>query len=421
MSDDVTIKFNADVSDLQSGMRQAASAMDTTIGALKNGAAQMNASFVSLTQTNASHAAQRIATVQASSGAELAIARQNEQAQRTIALIGVKEQTSLVWHRAQTAQISRQEELASLLAIEKRREDIERNHLQFLAGSYRQGTVAYAANQRRMEELTSQSALRRQEIEREVSSRNFYDYRRSFEQIGSSVSHSIMGMIQGTMSLRDAARNILLQIIQSFIQARVRMVADWLAGVAAQTTATTSGEAMKTTAVATGTATRTSLEATAAASSGVGAISGILKSIFASAAQTFAGIFGFLSPVMGPAAAGPALAGQATVMGVAGGLASFDVGSWELPSDMIAKVHKGEMIIPAGPAAAWRGALSGAPSGGAGPGVTVHHSTNINVNAMDAQSVKRFFKNNDRTIMRTINEGVRTGAHLGLGKLGGLA
>jgi hypothetical protein len=196
------------------------------------------------------------------------------------------------------------------------------------------------------------------------------------------------------------------------------MVADWLAGVAAQTAATTAGEATKTAAVSAGTSARTSLESTAAASSGLGIISGILKSIFASAAQTFAGIFGFLSPIMGPAAAGPALAGQATVLGVASGLASFAVGSWELPGDMIAQVHKGEMIVPAGPAAAWRSALDNGPLGEKGK-ATVHHSTNINVNAVDAQSVKRFLKNHDRTIMRTISEGVRTGAHLGLGKLGG--
>ena len=35
-------------------------------------------------------------------------------------------------------------------------------------------------------------------------------------------------------------------------------------------------------------------------------------------------------------------------------LPSFDVGAWNLPNDMIAKVHKGEMIIPASEANAIR-------------------------------------------------------------------
>jgi hypothetical protein len=418
MSDDIVITFSADVSDLQSRLQQAASTMDSTIGSLRNGANQLNASFGSLTQAYAAQAARQTSAMRAASGDELVIARQTEQSRRALALSGLREQATSVRQQAQLAQISRQDELTSLLTLENRRVDVERNYLQFLAGSYRQGTSAYAATQHRLEELTSQSALRRQAIERETSAQVFRDYRRSFDQIGGSVTRSIMGMIQGTMSLRDAARNILLQVIQSFVQARIRMVADWLAGVAAQTAATTAGEATKTAAVSAGTSARTSLESTAAASSGLGIISGILKSIFASAAQTFAGIFGFLSPIMGPAAAGPALAGQATVLGVASGLASFAVGSWELPGDMIAQVHKGEMIVPAGPAAAWRSALDNGPLGEKGK-ATVHHSTNINVNAVDAQSVKRFLKNHDRTIMRTISEGVRTGAHLGLGKLGG--
>jgi len=131
-------------------------------------------------------------------------------------LNGVKDQSSLIKEQAQTAQISRQEELSSLLSLETQREDIERQHLQFLQSTYQQGTVAYAASQRQIEELASQSALRMREIERSVTQQINSDYRHTFEQIGSSVSSSIMSMITGHMKLRDAARNVLLQIIQSF-------------------------------------------------------------------------------------------------------------------------------------------------------------------------------------------------------------
>ncbi|WP_026607098.1 hypothetical protein [Methylocapsa acidiphila] len=58
------------------------------------------------------------------------------------------------------------------------------------------------------------------------------------------------------------------------------------------------------------------------------------------------------------------------------GIPGFATGAWELPGDMIAQVHQGEMIVPAGPAAALRGALSGGgaaqPQGG--------HTFNIAVN-----------------------------------------
>ncbi len=416
MSEDVIIKLKADVSELERGLREAATAMDATLGAMKSGASQLEASFASVSRGYGANAAQRVSGMQSSSAAELSVARQLESSRYAIALNGVREQISLVRQQAQTAQISRQQELTSLLALDRQREEVERRHLQVVAGLHRQGTAGYVAAQARMTEIASESALRRQEIERTATSQMYYDYRRSFDQIGGSVSRSITGMIAGTTSLRDAARNILLQVIESFIQARIRMLTDWLAGVAAQTTATTAGEASKTAAVAAGTSARASLETSAAAASGFGIISNILKSIFASAAQTFAGIFGFLSPIMGPAAAGPALAGQATVLGVASALPAFDVGSWELPSDMIARVHKGEMIVPASPAAAWRSAFDQGPIG-AGRQVMVSPSINVSIQAMDGQSVRRVFKNNSREMSRAIGEGVRLGTYLGSSRL----
>jgi hypothetical protein len=417
MSDDLVIKLNADVSGLERGMQKAAAAMDTTLSTLRSGAGLVDASFASVSRGVTSNVARLLSNADASSAAELSVARKAEANRYDVALKGVGERIGLVREQAQTAQIARQQELASLLGFDRQREDIERNHIQFLAGTYRQGTSAYAAAQAMWTDIASESAARRQEIERRVTTQIYHDYRRSFDLIGTSVSRSITGMIAGTTTLRDAARNVLLEVIQQFIAGRIRIVTDWLAGVTAQTAATTAGEAAKTSAVAAGTAARTGLESTAAATSGFTVISGILKSIFASAAQVFAGIFGFLSPIMGPAAAGPAAAGQATVLGVASALPAFDVGSWDLPSDMIARVHKGEMIVPAGPAAAWRSALNDGPLGGAGGQVAVNHATNINISAIDAASVKKWFKNNERTLMRTINEGVRTGAHLGMSQL----
>ncbi len=412
MADDVSITFSADVSDLQRGMQQATSAVETTTSTLRSGAAQINASFASLSQAYTSDVTRTISTAQTSSDNELAIARQNEKARYDIALNGVKDQSSLIKEQAQTAQISRQEELSSLLSLETQREDIERQHLQFLQSTYQQGTVAYAASQRQIEELASQSALRMREIERSVTQQINSDYRHTFEQIGSSVSSSIMSMVTGHMKLRDAARNVLLQIIQSFAQAKVKMAADWLAGIAGQTAATQAGEAAKTAAVTAGAAARAGAEAAGSAGSNAATINSILKTITASASETFAGIFGFLSPVLGPAAAGPAAAGEATVLSA---IPHYDTGAWSLPGDMVAQVHQGEMIIPAGPAAAFRNMMEG--SNGVAGTVHVHHALNFNVQAMDGHSVRQFLKNNSKQILRTVNESVRTGSHIGLSKL----
>jgi hypothetical protein len=117
--------------------------------------------------------------------------------------------------------------------------------------------------------------------------------------------------------------------------------------------------------------------------------------------------------VLGPAAAGPAVAGQATVMAAGAALPSFAVGAWSLPSDMIAQLHRGEMVVPAGPA----GQIRDAAGRGALGGVHVHHQTHFNVTAMDSRDVSRFLRGNSRAILGSINDSVRRGAHLGFSKL----
>jgi hypothetical protein len=411
MSDTVTITFTADISDLQRGMQQAASAVDATTGALRNGAAQVGASFSSLSAAYAKNATQAAQASQEAAQMQLAIAREQENAQFTIASNGIKMQEALVKEETQTAQMSHAQELASLLALEDQREAIEQRHLQVLQSSYEENSRAYLRVQQQIDTLAIQSALRREQIELNYNKEIYSDYRRTFDEIGSSVSSSIMGMIEGHETLRQAAQKVLLSIIQDFIQARIRTVADWLAGVATQTTAMQVGQAAQTTAVTTGVAARSSAEQ-AGAASGLAANAGaMISQIFASAKEAFAGVFGFLAPIMGPAAAGPAAAAEGSVAAAA----SFAAGSWQLPSDMLAQVHQGEMIVPAG-ATPWAQSLM-ANAAGSNGGVTVNHATHFNISALDSQDVKRWFKNNSKTMLRTINEAVRNGSHLGLSKL----
>ncbi|WP_395664563.1 hypothetical protein [Methylocella sp.] len=416
MPDDVTIRLSADASELQRGLREAADAFSATVGAFGAGAQQVSASFAVMSQAAQGASAGAAASARAANETQIAIARQGEEARYAVAQNGLKAQASLIREEAQTGRMSRQEELAALIANEREKEDAETRHFRSVQELYAQGTLGFARAQRELEEIASQSALRRQEIEREVNQQIFLDYRRSFQQIGSSVTSSMMGLVTGQQTLAQAAQRIALSIVQAFVAARVRLVADWLAGLATNTAATTAAETAQTGAVTAGAAMRSSVQTSAAAASSASVMSGVMKSIMASAGETFAGIFGFLSPVMGPAAAGPAAAGQATVLGVASGLASFAVGAWNLPSDMVAQVHQGEMIIPAGPAAAVRSAFSQ----GAAPGASaqISHSTNFTVQALDASGVKQFFRTHGRQILRTINDGVRTGSHLGLSKLG---
>ena len=412
MSDDVKITFSADISDLQRGLAQANEGIAETQAVLKAGADKVGISFASLTQAYAAGSARRLDLVKDGSDDELAIARSGEKAQTDIALDVVKLKQSSVKQAAQLDQISHDEERAALLALQADREQIELRHLTFLQGTYKDNATAYANVQRQIDELAAQSALKRQEIEKSYTREVYADYKRTFEQVGSSVSTQIDQIIKGHETLKQAVSNVLLSIVENFIQARIRSVADWLAGVATESAATSIGEAAKTSAVLAGTAARTSANETAASTNAATTLLTIGKSIVASAAETFAGIFGFLSPVLGPAAAGPAVAGQATVLAAGASLPSFDTGAWSLPSDMVAQVHRGEMIVPAGPAGQLREAM--ASGGGA---VHVHHQTHFNVSAMDSRDVNRFLRGNGKAILGAINDSVRKGAHLGMSQV----
>jgi K+/H+ antiporter YhaU regulatory subunit KhtT len=135
----------------------------------------------------------------------------------------------------------------------------------------------------------------------------------------------------------------MLQTMQSLTEKAFSMMTNW---ALKELGVWVLNEMEKTAATTAGVAARTTAESAGAATSFMVQAGAVLKSILASAAETFAGIFGFLAPEMGPAAAVPAGAGMAVVLGVAKGLVSLDVGAWEIPHNMVAQLHQGETVVP---------------------------------------------------------------------------
>jgi hypothetical protein len=146
----------------------------------------------------------------------------------------------------------------------------------------------------------------------------------------------------------------------------------------------------------------------------------MIRSILSSAAETFAGVFGFLSPLMGPFAAGPAAAAQASVASMVGAVATADIGMWQTPQDMLTLVHHNELVMPAAEAGAFRSLLSasaGSAQATTGSTVHIHPTTNVHVSALDAGSVSQWMKSNSAQMLRAIDEAVRHGSALGLKRL----
>jgi hypothetical protein len=86
-----------------------------------------------------------------------------------------------------------------------------------------------------------------------------------------------------------------------------------------------------------------------------------------------------------------------------GNLPSYDVGSWSVPGDMVARVHQNELIVPAkgGMADTVRGILSGqtsGPGGAAGGGGNFTHAPTYNVQAIDGKSMGRIMRDNSRDV-----------------------
>jgi len=214
------------------------------------------------------------------------------------------------------------------------------------------------------------------------------------------------GLLSGTESWRQAFKAVLEDLLIKFIAWGEATVVHHVASETAKTTATNVGVAARTGAEQAGSAASLATQAAT-----------IVRSILSSAAEVFAGVFGFLAPIMGPFAAVPAAAAQAQAAAAVGAVASADIGMWRVPEDMLTLVHHNELVMPAAEAGAFRGLLSDAtPS--AQSAVHIHPTTNFHVSAVDSGSVAQWMKGNSATMMKAIDEAVRHGAHLGLRRLG---
>lgn len=150
-------------------------------------------------------------------------------------------------------------------------------------------------------------------------------------------------------------------------------------------------ETAKTAATTTGVAARSSAETAGASTSLTAQLASAVKSIAIDAGQAFAGIFAFLSPLMGPAAAGPAAAGEAAVYAAAGSIAAFDVGAWSIPQDMLGVLHAGETVLPQSFASGLRNAVGG---GGDTPTAAAASITLApQISALDGKSVVALLNN----------------------------
>lgn len=242
---------------------------------------------------------------------------------------------------------------------------------------YRSDAVKYAEVEKEKAKLTDQYQKEMlatvQSSQREMTA----SITSGLQTFTGSFNSQLRGLLAGTTSWAQATKNIgadmFLKLVELGEQWVVKRAASMIADAfvsktqaAADVATTAATEAAKTQAVVAGAAARATAEASGGAAGIAAQVTNAVTSVAIDSGKTYAGVFGFLAPIMGPAAAGPAEASAAATL--AGGLAPLAVGAWEIPGVMPALLHPGEMVLPQTFASGLRSQLSGGDGGGGGGG-----------------------------------------------------
>ena len=411
MSDtNVSVNFSASVGDLVSGIaeaRDALASLSAPIGEAKSQYADLEASL----RTAHTQAAAALKSGDDASYAD-AMRAAKEAISSEIRDIreGMKEKLQIYADDAREHRMSAQDKAAQTRAA------VDEEYAAEVALLGRMAAIGdqSAAQRQRVHDQLRNAEIRHQNEITSIARQSLNEQQGLYQQFGDTITQTfnsqLRGLLSGTENWHTAFKKMLEDLLIQFIEWSERTLVQYLAAEAVKTSATTAGVAA-----------RTGAEQAGAAASLAAQGASMIRSILSSAAEAFAGVFGFLSPIMGPLAAGPAAAAYGEVAGMAGAVASADIGMWSVPSDMLTLVHHNELIMPAAQAGAFREMLSGdGAQGAASKAVHIHPTTNLHISAVDSGSVAQWMKSNSSTMMKAIDEAVRHGAHLGTRRLASL-
>jgi hypothetical protein len=304
-------------------------------------------------------------------------------------------------------QISYDQETAELLsALEVRKKAEEAVFAAELARAH-EGTAEYQRILNTKKAADDRYLLEKQKATEKAAEDDAKEWKAAADQVAGAFNSQLKGLLAGTTTWSQAMKNISADLVLKFIQNQVKATAEFLASKASELTTHVATETAKTTATTTGSEVRTAMELASGKVSIFEVIGNALKSIYASAGQTASEVSAAVAPEAGPAAPAIGLAaGGAIAAGAIGLVASADVGTDYVVRSGLAVIHQGEKIIPS--------AKTSGPFTGAGMGGTVHAPVSVNISALDSRSVERFFHDNAKHMIRAINNGIKSGAHLGL-------
>lgn len=249
--------------------------------------------------------------------------------------------------------------------------EIDRDALEKKAQLYQQDVQKYAQAQAQIAELDAQHQAQMAQLQARATAEQMKDAKQATDDIEQGFSRAFASFADGSETARQAFDKFITSIDQQLTQLISKdlfnklfqmggdnsinsTLTGWMSklfggsggvGQATQDVATTANTTALTT--LTTAVMQLATEIMAGGGSG-GGLSALLSSVVGGGGDV-AGGFGFTTSLTGSA---DAVAGGAVAEGGGGmsalmGLASFDVGSPYIPTDMVAQIHKGEAIIPA--------------------------------------------------------------------------
>jgi hypothetical protein len=217
-----------------------------------------------------------------------------------------------------------------------------------------------------------------------------------FTSISGAWNSNWRGLLTGTTTLTQALKNTFLDLTIKTIEYFEKMGIEWLATQLGMTTATQTAAAARTAAEAAG-------RQTGAAASYAESVATVLRN----SVLVFGGVFANLAPFMGPLAAGPAAAAQGSVAATVGELPPpLATGTMNVPQDMQATLHRGEIVVPATFSDGIRSMLGGGGKPSDASGTHVHLGP---IQTMDAQSFKTWIMNNKNQVRQILGSLGRDG------------
>lgn len=328
-------------------------------------------------------------------------------------------------------EISKSQELNALRAFNAQVHATELEAMNATLLTLNQGTVAYERMLDKIRDAKAQWAAEDARLNEQAMA----DMERRWQQATAPITGAIEGqvraLLQGTVTMQQAVARMAGNIIISYAEMGIKTAMTWLGHKAMEVLWTGTTEAQKTGVTAAGTAARNALTLSETAAQNTGLIARLARWIatelgFTAATTTgagertialtgeqvatiaaqgaaahaeigtaaaIAGSYAFAdSAMLGPVglAAAPEAGAAAYIAASAYHLAvpALAVGAWDLPKDMRADLHAGEMVVPANFASGLRGALSGIGGGGSNT-QTINYAPKISQGSGDIASVLR--------------------------------